>query len=128
MNILPKATGVTYSPSKCSGLHDTSSCPTSAPFRHPALEEEVGERTQKEVRGKKEEEVKPEDIPRPQIHPEKSMRMMCPLVAKGRLTGDSCAPCNLQGLGPWNKGKGEGVGGAKEGALRGLPRPLSKQT
>lgn len=69
MNVLPKATSMTYSPNKCMGLQDTSSCSTSAPFRHPALEVEADEGTQKEVRGK-EEKVKPEDTPPPQIHPE----------------------------------------------------------
>lgn len=53
MNALPKATGMTYSPNKCVGLQDTAPCSTSAPFRHPALEEEADEETQKEVRGKK---------------------------------------------------------------------------
>ena len=53
MNVLPKATSMTYSPNKCMGLQDTSSCSTSAPFRHPALEVEADEGTQKEVRGKK---------------------------------------------------------------------------
>lgn len=51
------------------GLQDTAPCSTSAPFRHPALEEEADEETERGER-EKEEEVKREDTPPPQIHPE----------------------------------------------------------
>lgn len=69
MNALPKATSMTYSPNKCMGLQDTAPCSTLAPFRHPALEEEADEETERGER-EKEEEVKREDTPPPQIHPE----------------------------------------------------------
>lgn len=50
MKLLPKATGALYSRSKYTGLQHTSPCPAPAPFRHSAIEEEVGEELQKEVR------------------------------------------------------------------------------
>lgn len=50
MKVLPKATGTLYSRSKYTGLQNTSPCPAPAPFRHSAIEEDVGEELQKEVR------------------------------------------------------------------------------
>lgn len=51
------------------------------------------------------------------------MRMICPLVAKERHIADSWW-ISLLRLGSGKKGKEEGVGVAKEGALRGLLRPM----
>lgn len=56
------------------------------------------------------------------------MRMVCPLVARGRVTAESCVGDSLKGWGPCSKEKGERVGEANGAALSGLPWPLPEET